>query len=174
MLGPVGRRERLGEPFGFVVATAGSDRVDISPVALGLRVDQRIAVGLRRRGQQVAGTLLHRQTECVQRAQRADLHGLDRHLGVVDRRCGRSEVQDVIDRFGDGDVVRNVEFDQSEAIVALQVGDILRGAGGEIVQNGHVQALGQQAVRQVRAQETRPAGQYSMWPHGPLLRFAGH
>jgi hypothetical protein len=55
---PVGHRQRLGEALRLVVHPARPDRVHVPPVRLGLRVDLRVAVGLRRRGQQEARALL--------------------------------------------------------------------------------------------------------------------
>ena len=98
-VGPaVGHGHRLGEPLGLVVDPARADRVDVAPVGLRLRVDLRVAVRLRGGGEQEARALLPGQPERVQRADRADLQRLDRQLQVVDRRGGRGEVQDGVDR----------------------------------------------------------------------------
>ena len=81
----VGHGHRLGEALGLVVDAARPDRVDVAPVALGLRVDQRIAVDLRGRGEQEARPLGLGEPERVVGAERADLERLDRQLEVVDR-----------------------------------------------------------------------------------------
>ena len=89
----VGHRHRLGEPLGLVVDAARTDRVDVAPVGLGLRVDLRVAVDLAGRGQEEAGVLGLGQAERVVRAEAADLQRLDRHLEVVLRRGRAGEVQ---------------------------------------------------------------------------------
>ncbi len=89
---------RLGEALGFVVDAARADRIDVAPVFLVLRVDERIAVDLGGRGEQEAGALLLRQAERLVRAERAHLEGLDRQLEVVDRAGRRGEVQDRVER----------------------------------------------------------------------------
>ena len=39
-------KEGLGAALSFIVARARADRVDIAPIALGLRMDRRISVNL--------------------------------------------------------------------------------------------------------------------------------
>ena len=68
-----------------VVDAPGADRVDVPPVGLGLRVDLRVAVGLRGGGEQEASALLLGQAQGVQGPGGPDLHGLDGQLQVVDR-----------------------------------------------------------------------------------------
>src|SRR5439155_1097797 len=57
----VGHRDRLGKALRFVVDAAWADRVHVAPVVLALRVNVRVAVDLRRRGEQEpsAGGLGH-------------------------------------------------------------------------------------------------------------------
>ena len=50
VLAVVVEEQRLGAALAFVVAGARADRVDAAPVALGLRVDRRVAVDLAGRG----------------------------------------------------------------------------------------------------------------------------
>ena len=54
--GPAVRgRQGLGEPLGLVVDAARPDRVDVAPVAFGLRAHRRVAVHLRSRGEHEPG-----------------------------------------------------------------------------------------------------------------------
>ena len=48
----VRHRDRLGEALRLVVDRPGTDRVDVAPVALGLRVHERVAVDLAGRREQ--------------------------------------------------------------------------------------------------------------------------
>ncbi len=155
---PVGHGQRLGEPLGLVVDPARADRVDVTPVGLGLRVDLRVAVGLAGRGEQEAGALLLGQAQGVQRAERADLHRLDRQLEVVDRAGRAGEVQHLVDRAGDVDVLRHVGLHEPEPVVLHQVLDVDRRAGQEVVERDDLVAVGEQLLAQVRAQEAGPAG----------------
>jgi hypothetical protein len=68
LLAVVGHRQRLRVALGLVVDPARADRVDVAPVALRLRVLQRIAVHLARRRDQEARAMRLRQTERVVRA----------------------------------------------------------------------------------------------------------
>ena len=65
LLAVVRHRQRLGVPLRLVVDPARADRVDVTPVGLGLRVHLRIAVDLAGRGEQEAGALPLRQPERV-------------------------------------------------------------------------------------------------------------
>ena len=49
----------------------------------------------------------------------------------------------------------HVVLDEGELRVALQVGDVLRLAGDEVIDADHLVALRQEQVGQVRAEETR-------------------
>src|SRR5688572_33295016 len=68
----------------------------------------------------------------VVRAERADLHRLDRQLEVVDRAGRTGPVQHVVDRAVDVDVPRDVVPDELEVTVA-QVGDVGQVAGQQVV-----------------------------------------
>ena len=93
----VGHGERLGETLRLVVAPAGSDRVDVAPVVLGLRMDQWIAITLAGRGEEKAAFFSRARPQGVVRPERPDLERLDRILEVVDRAGGRGEMKHIID-----------------------------------------------------------------------------
>ena len=106
LLAVVGHGEGLGVALGLVVDAARADRVDVAPVALGLRVDVRVAVDLARRGEQEARAVRLGQPEHVVRAVGADLERVQRQAQVVDRARRAGEVEHAIDRLGDLQVVR--------------------------------------------------------------------
>ena len=86
-MGVIRHRHRFGESLGFVVDTSWPDGVHISPVRLGLRMHERVAVDLRGRSHEELRTLGLGQSETVVGPQTSDLEGLDWHLEVIDRRC---------------------------------------------------------------------------------------
>ena len=154
----VGQGHGLGEPLGLVVDAARSDRVDVAPVRLRLRVHLRVAVDLGGRGEHETGVLVAGQAQGVQRADRPHLQRLDRHAEVVDGRRRAGEVQDEVDRAADVDVVGDVRPDQPEAGVGSEVRDVLRGAGEEVVEADDLVATVEQRLAQVGAEEPRAAG----------------
>ncbi len=156
VVGAVGGGDRLGEPLGLVVAGPRADRVDVAPVTLVLRVHLRVAVGLRGGGEQEARALLLGQPEAVQGADGADLQGLDRQLGVVDRGGGRGEVQNVVDRSRHHDVIGDVGAQQPEAVPPLQV---LRRCPGIPVRklSRHSTSMFSSSSRSARCEPTKPA-----------------
>src|SRR5437868_5376030 len=91
--GPVGVEEGEDATY-LVVDAARTDRVDVTPVPLVLRVDLGVAVDLARRRKEVPGAGGLGEAEGVVGAERADLQGLDRVLEVVAGARGAGEVQD--------------------------------------------------------------------------------
>ena len=89
----VGHRERFGTALGLVVTAARADGVHVSPVALGLRMDEWVAIHLRRRREHETGVVGARQLEQVECAERAHFQRLDRMCLVADRRRRRGQVQ---------------------------------------------------------------------------------
>ena len=115
LLAVVGHRQRLGVALGLVVDAARADRVDVAPVALGLRVHLGVAVDLARGGDQEAGAVLLGQAERVVGAVRADLQRVQRQPQVVDRRGRRGEVVDEVDRLIDEVRLDDVQIQVDEA-----------------------------------------------------------
>ena len=102
----VGHRHGLGEALGLVVDAAGADRVDVAPVGLGLRVDERVAVDLGGGREEEARLLRHGQARarCACRASRPSASG----SGARGSRSGgrRGEVEHGVERPVDEDVLR--------------------------------------------------------------------
>ena len=121
LLAVVGHRERLGVSLGLVIDPARPDRIDVTPVALRLGVDLRVAVDLAGGGGEEPCPVLLGHAEGVVGAVGADLQRVQRKPQVIDRRGGRGEVVDEIDRLVD--VVR---LDDVHALVTEVVGaDVL-------------------------------------------------
>src|SRR5215211_6300130 len=78
LLAVIRHGHRLGVALRLVVDATRSDRVDVPPVALGLRVDLRVAVDLARGREQDARTLPLCEAERVVRTVRADLQRMQR------------------------------------------------------------------------------------------------
>ncbi len=57
VLAVIGHRHGLGKTLGLVVTAARADGVDVAPVFLGLRMDERVAVNFRGRGDEKARAL---------------------------------------------------------------------------------------------------------------------
>ena len=155
LLAVVGHRERLGVALGLVVDAARADRVDVAPVALRLRVDLRVAVDLGgRRGQEARAVVLG-QPERVVRAVGADLERVQRQPQVVDRRGGRGEVVDEVDRLVDEERLDDVLVEQDE-IGRADVLDVEEGAGLDVVDADHPMSASEELIAEVRAQKTGP------------------
>ena len=99
-----------------------------------------------------------RQAERLVRAERADLQRLDRLAQVVDRAGQRGEVEDRVDLAVDVDVLGDVVLDELEALVAGEVADVARVAGEQVVERDDRVPVGQQAVGEMRADESGAAG----------------
>src|SRR5690606_6337492 len=81
--------QRLGDPLALVVAGADADRVDAAAVAFRLRVDFRIAVDFRRRGEEEPRPGALGQPQHVVGAEEIYLGRGDR-VGLVEWRRGRT------------------------------------------------------------------------------------
>src|SRR5258707_15334846 len=68
-------------------------------------------------------------------------------------------MKDVVDLFvGQKNEIGNVVLDEMEILVAGEMADVGRVAGDEIVDRNDAMTFRQQAIRQVRSQETRATG----------------
>ena len=155
----VGHRHRFGETLRLIVNAARSDRVHVAPVIFLLRMDERIAVAFRSRGQEERRLLGFGEAERVVRAERADFQRRDRQLEIIDRAGRRGEMEDVID-FSSGRkmIVRDVVLDEGEILVAGEVLDVLEVAGDEIVDRDDAMTFREQPVGQMRAEKSGAAG----------------
>ena len=166
LLAVVGHGHRLGVALGLVVHAARAERIDVAPVGLGLRVHQRVAVDLGGRRQEQAGTLELGQAERVVRAVGAHLEGVQRQAQVVDGGGRAGEVEDVVHPAFDVDELGQVDVAEVEAVVA-DVLDVLQRPRVEVVEAHDLVILGEQALTQVRAQESGSAGHHRAFHHEP-------
>ena len=153
----VGHRHRLGVALGLVVHAARADRVDVAPVRLRLRVDQRVAVHLRRRGEEEAGPLGVGQPEAVVGAEAADLEDLDRDALEVDRRRRAGEVHHRVDVSGHPHVRADVVLVEREPTPPEQLLDVGDRPGDQVVDRHDVVAPIEQRPTQVRSEKSRSA-----------------
>ena len=151
----VSHRKCFGAPLGFVVAAARPDRIHVAPVTLGLRMDQRVPIDLGRRRQEKRRVLRPREAEHVHRPECADLERVNRVGVVLGRRSRRCEVQDVTNVAADEDAVIDVCLAKLEVRIALEMPQVLRRAGDEVVEGKHPRVTSEQRLAQVRADEAR-------------------
>src|SRR6185503_16196226 len=95
------------------------------------------------------------------------LEGRDGQLLVVHGARRAREVQYVVDRAGDVDVVGDVELDETEALGPEPL-DVVTGAGREVVEAQDLGPLVEQELAQVRADEPRAPGHQHA--HGRLAQ----
>ena len=159
LLTVVGHRQGLGVPLRLVVHAARADRVDVPPVALGLRVLERVAVHLAGGGEDEPRALELREPERVVRAVRADLQRVQRQAQVVDRAGRRGEVEDEVHGLGKLDVRGHVVVHERERVIA-DVLDVREGSGVEVIDADHPMPLREQMLTQVRPEETSASGHH--------------
>mmetsp|Transcript_39193 Transcript_39193/g.117845 ORF Transcript_39193/g.117845 Transcript_39193/m.117845 type:complete len:253 (+) Transcript_39193:463-1221(+) len=105
----VGVHHRFSNALAFIVARAGTDCVDITPVRFVLRMDLRVTIDLRRGGEQHPRLDTLGEAEHVDRPHGGRLDGLHGVVLVVWGRGGTRQVIDLIDLDCDGlsDIVHN-------------------------------------------------------------------
>ena len=87
----------LGTTFALVITRTDSDRIDVAPVGLGLRMQFGIAIDLGGGGLENPRTSALGKPETMNRSHHRGLDGLDRVVLVVRRRGRAGEVVDLID-----------------------------------------------------------------------------
>src|SRR5215471_15129610 len=92
VLSPIVKEQRLGAAFSFIIAGAESNRIDTSPISLGLRMDFRIAIDFGGRGLDTFGESKH--IDC---AVDAGLRRLYRIPLIVNGGGGTREIEDLVD-----------------------------------------------------------------------------
>ncbi len=146
----------FGAALALVIAGAGADGVDVAPVVLWLGVDGGVTINLAGGGLKDLGFDPFGQAEHVDGPMDAGLGGLDRVVLIMDGRGRAGQVVDLVHLHvkGEGDVVAH----QLEVGVVEQVGDVVLGAGEEVINADDVMAVGEEAFAQVAAQEAGAAG----------------
>ena len=164
VLAAVVAKEGLGAALAFVVAGAGADGVDVAPVVLWLGVDGGVAIDLAGGGLKDLGLDPFGQAQHVDGAVDAGLGGLDRVVLIMDGRGRAGQVVDLVHLHveGEGDVVAH----QLEVGVVEQVGDVVLGAGEEVIDADDVMAVGEEAFAEVTAQEAGAAGDEDAFAQG--------
>ena len=121
-------------------------------------VDERIAVAFRGRGDKKRRALGLGEAERIVGAERADLERLDGQLQIIDGAGGRREVEDDVHLAGDVEVLGDVLLDEAVVRITLQVVEVGRVAGDEVVHADDAESFRQKTVGEMAAQESGSAG----------------
>ena len=162
----VGHRHRLPITLCLIVDAPHPHRIDVSPIALRLRVDQGVAIDFRSRSNQERGSLGLRQSQRIIGAEPPGLQRRDRVLQVVFGAGRTRKVQDVVDRPLNGDSFCYIVVNESKSRDGFEVGDVLSARCQEVIQTDDLAPFRQQALAEVRAHEARTPGH-----HGSLGSF---
>ena len=150
------KEQGLGAPLAFVIARARADRIDISPIILGLRMHRRIAVDFTGRGLQYLATEPFGQAQNIDCAVNGCLGCLHRIVLIMHRRRGAGEVVNLIhlnkERY------RHIVPHQLKTRIVEQMADIVLGAREEVVDAQHVTARLNQPVAKVRSEKSSTTG----------------
>jgi hypothetical protein len=169
VLAVIVEEQGFGAALALVVAAARADRIDVAPIAFGLRMDVGIAVDLAGRGLEDARAHPLGEAKHVDRAKHAGLGRLHRVVLVVDRRGRAGQIVDLVhlDIERPGDVVPH-EFE----VRMVAIGDqIVAGAGEQIVHAQHLVPALQQFADEVGSKETGASGRREPCGGRSSLRF---
>ena len=147
MLTVVVEKKRFRAAFTFVITRPDADRVDVAPIALHLRVNDRITVDLARRCLKNAALEPLGEPEHVDRAMHRGFGGLHRIMLIMHwRRRARKVVN-----FVDLDEQRkcHIVADKFESWIAKQMRNVALGACEQVVQANHLVAIRKQTITQV-------------------------
>src|SRR5882757_9569135 len=93
----VGRCYRFGVTFSLVVDASRSDRVDVAPIFLPLRVQKGFTINLTTRGEDKACGFAQGEIEHVPRSLRPGPQGEDGPVQVRERRCWAGKMNHTIE-----------------------------------------------------------------------------
>ena len=144
--------EGLAESLGLVVLGRGPTGSDVAPVGLGLRMDERVAIDLGRRGVGQGRTDRSCDLEQPPRPDRVGREGLERQAIVVDRAGRRRQVQDDLDV--EHRRLLDVRLDQRESGVVDQLVEIRTVARREVVDADDLVVASAQLTNEVAADES--------------------
>ena len=148
--------QRLGASLSFIVAGPRTDGVHAPPIALGLRLNQGIAIDLAGRRLEDFGLGPLRQPEHVDGAVNIGLDGLHRVELVVNRRGRAGKVVDLIhlDIEGEGDVVP----EKFEARIVEKMQDRIARTGEVVVHAKDVIAVIEESLAEEGPQKSGASG----------------
>ena len=154
MLAVVVEEQGLGAALAFVIAGARADGIDVAPIALALRMDERVAIDLGGGGLQDARMHPLGEAQHVDGAMHAGLGGLHRIVLIVDGRSRAGEIVDAahlqIEREAD------VVADGLEARVVEDGHEVAARAGEIIVDADDVVSVGEEPRAKMRPQKPAP------------------
>ena len=152
MLAVIIEEQRLGAALALVVAGARTDRIDVAPVILRLRMDRGIAIDLAGRGLEDPALEALGEPQHVDGAMDRGLGRLHRVVLVVNGRCRTGEIVDLVHLHVErkADVVAQ----ELETRMVVKMVDVALGAGEEIVGAENLVPLLQKSVDQVRAEKS--------------------
>jgi hypothetical protein len=155
MLSMVIEEQSLSTAFSLIIAGPRTDRIDVAPVFLGLRMDNGITINLAGRGLENTTFKPLGEPEHVDRSVHGSLGRLHWIMLIVDRRSRASEIVDLV-RL-DVERERHVMADELEAGMSMEMLQVTLGAGEKIVDAEYIVSLLQQAIDQVGPKEPRAA-----------------
>jgi len=148
--------QRFGDALALVVTRSHPDRIDVAPVAFGLRMLLRVAIDFAGRGQQDARVDPLGQAQHVDRAHHAGLDGLDRIVLVMDRRGGTRQMENTIDL--EQDRLDDIVTHQLEIAAVDQMADVGALAAEKVVQADDFVPVLEQPFTKMRPEKSCSTG----------------
>ena len=144
VLAPIIKEQRLGAALTFIVTGTWTNRVDVAPIVLGLRMNAGIAVYFGGRGLEDFSSQSFSQSQHIDRAVDAGFGGLHGIVLIVDRRCGTRQIVN----FVHFDIQRkgNIVPDHLEIFMVKELFDISTDASKEIVDTHDYCSVGKQVL----------------------------
>src|ERR1044071_1154 len=152
VLSMVVHHQSFGDTLAFIITTANPDRIDVSPVAFGLRMNLRVAINFGRGGLKNACVDALGQSQHVDRAHDRGLDRLNSIVLIMNRRGRTSEIINLVNFKQDR--LNDIVAQQLEARVAEKMKDVFASPREEIVQADDLVPVQQQALAKMRADKT--------------------
>mmetsp|Transcript_17404 Transcript_17404/g.40008 ORF Transcript_17404/g.40008 Transcript_17404/m.40008 type:complete len:237 (-) Transcript_17404:501-1211(-) len=146
---------RLSYTFAFVVTRARTNRIDVSPITFGLRVNLRVSINFAGGSKQNSGFDAFCKSQHVQSSHSACLNGLDRVELVMGRGGGARKVIDFVDFYRKW--FRDIVDFETKVRVMHPMSDIFLLSREKVINDSYLVALHHELVDQMRTYEPGPA-----------------
>ena len=158
---PIIRSQRLRAPLTLIITRANTNRIDISPILLNLRMHQRIAINLTRRRMKNLRLSLHRELQHIHHTDNTRLHRLNRIMLIMHRRRGTSKIVNLIKLPPKR--LSNIMKNETKATIIKNIINILPSPRKKIIKRSHLITISEQPATKMTTEKPSATSNQSLF-----------